>query len=325
MGVRWLDEWIRMSFLARPAVAALTAKTMQRATALASRRPSGPGSTADRLARLPEFPRDQRTLTIPTSVAPAPVTVYAPAAGTPAPPPVHVNFHGGGYVLSMPEIDDALCRFLAAEAGVVVVNVKYAVAPQCPFPGPPRQAYEVVRWVAEHGGEQGWDGTRLTVGGQSAGGGLAAAVARQALEEGGPSLALQVLHYAPLDLATSAADKRAAVAKPLLRPWMAAVFDSSYVPDPRLRGDRLVSPAHPSDTADLTGIAPALVITAAHDLLRAEGVRYAARLDKAGALVEHFDVADADHGYDGEDEVKARETYGLIARRVREATEGTGA
>ena len=69
MGVRWLDERIRMSFLARPAGAALTAKTMQRATTLASRRPSGPGSTADRLARLPEFPRDQRTLTIPTSVA----------------------------------------------------------------------------------------------------------------------------------------------------------------------------------------------------------------------------------------------------------------
>lgn len=307
-----------MSFLARPAVASLAARTMQRATTLASRRAHGPGSTADRLARFPEFARDTRELTVPTSVAPAPVTVYAPASAA-ANPPVHVNFHGGGYVMSMPEIDDGLCRFLAAEAGVVVVNVKYVVAPQHPFPGPPRQAYEVVRWVAEHGGEQGWDGDRLTVGGQSAGGGLAAAVARQALEEDGPALALQVLHYPPLDLATGARDKKAAVEKPLLRPWMADVFDSSYVPDARLRGDRLVSPAHPSDTADLTGIAPALVITAAHDLLRAEAARYAGRLSEVGALVEHFDVADADHGYDGEDDEKARVSYALIARRIRES------
>lgn len=315
------DERINMSFLARPSVAALAARTMQRLTALAGRRASGPGSTADRLARLPEYPRDTRESTVPTSVAPAPVTVYAPPAGTPD-PPVHVNFHGGGYVMSMPEIDDALCRLLAAEAGVVVVNVKYAVAPQFPFPGPPRQAYEVVRWVAEHGAAHGWDGTRLTVGGQSAGGGLAAAVARRALEEGGPSIALQVLHYPPLDLATGARDKRAAIARPILRPWMADVFDSSYVPDPALRADRLVSPAHPSDTADLAGIAPALVITAAHDLLRAEGVRYAERLAGAGALVEHHDVPGVDHGYDGDEknEERTRASYALIARHVRQAT-----
>ena len=171
-------------------------------------------------------------MTIPTSVAPARAVVYLPASRRPA-PAVHVNFHGGGYVMSMPEPDDGLCRFLAAEAGVVVVNVEYVVAPQHPFPAPPRQAFEVVRWVAEHGAEHGWDGGRLTVGGQSAGGGLAAAVARQALEQGGPAIALQVLHYPPLDLATSAKDKRAAVAKPMLRPWMAEIFDASYVPDPR--------------------------------------------------------------------------------------------
>ncbi|MFJ9565782.1 alpha/beta hydrolase [Streptomyces fuscichromogenes] len=305
-----------MSLLARPSVAALAAKTMQRLTLLASRRPSGPGSDAASHARFPELPRTVRSLTIPTAVGPAPATVYLPVATDPA-PPVHVNFHGGGYVMSLTELDDPLCRFLAAEAGVAVVNVDYAVAPQHPFPAPPHQAYEVVRWVAEHAAEQGWDGTRLTVGGQSAGGGLAAAVARQALAGGGPSIALQVLHYPPLDLATSAGDKRAAIAKPLLRPWMAEVFDTAYVPEPEERTDPLVSPAHPSDTADLTGIAPALVITAEYDLLRAEGERYAARLEAVGALVEHHEVAGADHGYDGKDDVRAREVYALIARHVR--------
>ncbi|MGW0581101.1 alpha/beta hydrolase fold domain-containing protein [Streptomyces sp. NPDC002920] len=313
-----------MSLLARPAVATRVAKTLQGLTRLAERRSTGPGTAAAWQSRFPEYPRDVRESTIPTSVAPAPVTVYLPPAGTAARPPVHVNFHGGGYVMSVPEVDDALCRFLAAEAGVAVVNVKYVVAPQHPFPAPTTQAYDVVRWVAEHGAEEGWDGGRLTVGGQSAGGGLAAAVARQALERGGPSIALQVLHYPPLDLATGAKDKlrdqKGAAAKPVLRPWMAAVFDTSYVPDPGERADRLVSPAHPSDTADLRGIAPALLITAEYDLLRAEGVRYAGRLGTAGALVEHHEVTGADHGYDTKDDERARATYALIARHLREAT-----
>jgi acetyl esterase/lipase len=307
-----------MSLLARPAVAALAAKTMQRMTELADRRSGGRGSAAASHARFPEFPRKIREVIIPTSVAPARATVYLPATGESA-PPVHVNFHGGGYVMTLTELDDPLCRLLAAEAGVVVINVDYVVAPQHPFPAPPRQAYEVVRWVAEHGMEQGWDGSRLTVGGQSAGGGLAAAVARQALEEGGPSIALQVLHYPPLDLVTHAKDKHAAVDKPGLRPWMADVFDTSYVPDVRQRADRLVSPAHPSDTADLTGIAPALVITAEFDLLREEGERYADRLRTDGALVEHHDVQGSDHAYDTSDDEKARKTYALIARHVRQA------
>ncbi|MFF4655628.1 alpha/beta hydrolase fold domain-containing protein [Streptomyces sp. NPDC001381] len=309
-----------MSILARPAVAARAARAMQGLTRLAGRRSGGPGSTAAWQARFPEYPRDTSEATVPTSVAPAPVTVYLPPAGTATRPPVHVNFHGGGYVMSMPVMDDALCRFLAVEAGVVVVNVRYVVAPQHPFPAPPTQAYEVVRWVAGHGAEHGWDGGRLTVGGQSAGGGLAAAVARLALERGGPRIALQVLHYPPLDLATGAGDKKAAVARPRLRPWMAEVFDTSYVPDPRERTDRLVSPAHPSDTADLRGIAPALVITAEYDLLRAEATRYAERLRAAGALAEHHEVTGADHGYDTEDDEKARAAYALMARHIRRAT-----
>ncbi|KUO10060.1 alpha/beta hydrolase fold domain-containing protein [Streptomyces sp. DSM 15324] len=309
-----------MSLLARPAVATRAAKTMQGLTRLASRRPGGPGSTAAWRARFPEYPRDASEKTVATSVAPAPVTVYLPPAGTAARPPVHVNFHGGGYVVSMPAMDDALCRFLAVEAGVVVVNVQYVVAPQHPFPAPTTQAYDVVRWVVENGAEHGWDGARLTVGGQSAGGALAAAVARQALERGGPSIALQVLHYPPLDLATAARDKKAAIARPALRPWMADVFDTSYVPDPEERADRLVSPAHPGDVADLRGIAPALVVTAEYDLLRAEAVRYAERLRAAGALVEHHDVAGADHAYDGNDDEKARSTYALMARHLRRAT-----
>ncbi|MEU9267144.1 alpha/beta hydrolase fold domain-containing protein [Streptomyces sp. NPDC048251] len=309
-----------MSILARPAVASLAAKAMQRIAPMAFRLANKRSGEASLLHRFAEYPRRTRELTIPTSIAPAKAVVYLPDAAVDTPPPVYVNLHGGGYVLAMTEIDDSLCRYLAAEAGVVVINVDYVVAPQYRFPAAPRQAFDVVQWVAEHGAEHGWDGGRLIVGGQSAGGGLAAAVARQALEEGGPTIALQVLHYPPLDLAADARDKSSVIAKPMLRPWMADVFNSAYIPNAPRRTDRLASPAHPSDTADLAGIAPAYVITAEYDLLRAEGARYAERLDEAGALVEHYDVPEADHAYDGKDAAKAREVYALIARHVRQAT-----
>jgi acetyl esterase len=305
-----------MTILQRPPVAATAARALQLAVGLAGRRASAAAHQ-----RFPELPRRAAELTIPTSIAPARVVVYRPEiAGS---SPVHVNFHGGGFVLPLTDGDDPLCRFLAAVAGVTVLNVDYVVAPQHRFPAAPHQAYEVVQWVAAHGAEHGWDGSRLTVGGQSAGGALAAAVCRQALDRGGPPIALQALHYPPLDLVTSAKDKHAAALKPVLRPWMAEVFDGSYVPDPGQRADPLVSPAHEADTADLSGIAPALVITAELDLLRAEGDRYAQRLRQSGALVGHHVVLGADHGYDGQDDDRAREVYALIARHVQNATRPT--
>ncbi|WP_216586185.1 alpha/beta hydrolase [Streptomyces brasiliscabiei] len=305
-----------MSLLSRPALASSAARMMQVLDGLLADR----HAAKNLHTRYPEYPRISTELTIPTSVAPARAVVYLPRPPHDAPLPVHVNFHGGGFVLPPIELDDPLCRLLAAEAGVAVVNVDYAVAPQHPFPAPPHQAYDVVRWVSENGAENGWDGSRLTVGGQSAGGALAAAVARQALEKGAPAIALQVLHYPPLDLATDIRDKRSTLAKPLLRPWMGDVFNNSYVPNPGHRVGPLISPAHPSDTADLTGIAPALVVTAEYDLLRDEGVRYAERLRGVGALVDHHDVPDADHGYDQKDAETARSVYTLMARHIRGAT-----
>jgi acetyl esterase/lipase len=301
-----------VTLLQRPLVAATAARALQLAVGVVGRR-----AVAAAHQRFPELPRRTAELTIPTSIAPARAVVYRPE--TEGSTPVHVNFHGGGFVLPLTEGDDPLCRFLAVASEVTVVNVDYVLAPQHPFPAAPHQAYEVVQWVAAHGAEHGWDGSLLTVGGQSAGGALVAAVCRQALDRGGPPIALQVLHYPPLDLVTSAKDKHAAALRPVLRPWMAEIFDGSYVPDPKQRADALVSPAHEADTADLRGIAPALVITAELDLLRAEGDRYAQRLRQSGALVEHHVVPGADHGYDGMDDDRAREVYALIAKHVQEA------
>nr|WP_323747350.1 alpha/beta hydrolase [Catenulispora rubra] len=302
-------------------VAAFAARAMQRLVLRAAGRPEEKRPEAFRLDRFPEFPRHTRELVVPTSVAPARVVVYLPTADEAGQAPaVHVNFHGGGFVMPLTEMDDWFCRFVAAEAQVAAINVDYALAPRHKFPAPPRQAFEVVLWIAQHGAEQGWDGSRLSVGGQSAGGSLAAAVARQALEQGGPAIALQVLHYAVLDLATELGDKPSAVSKSMLKPWMGAVYNGAYIPDRRARTDRLASPANAADVADLAGIAPALVITAEYDRLKTEAGRYAERLRKAGALIDLHDVRGADHGYDVKHYETARDIYALIARHVRRAT-----
>ncbi|OLR93876.1 carboxylesterase [Actinokineospora bangkokensis] len=265
----------------------------------------------------PEIPRRTTGTTIPTRHGPLPATLYHPPG---RPGGAYVNAHGGGFVLGKPDMDDALCRFLAEHTGVVVVNVDYVLAPGHRFPAPCEQLYDAAVWAAEP--EREWAGLGVCVGGQSAGGSLAAAAARLALRAGGPDLALQVLHYPPLDLATPARDKPVPPGtRPMLRPWMSEVFDTAYVPDPARRRDPLVSPAWGADVEDLTGIAPAVVITAEQDLLRAEAVTYAARLAEVGALVDHHDVPGVDHGYDqtGASPGLVHAAYSYLAGKVSDA------
>ncbi|MBY8849923.1 alpha/beta hydrolase [Saccharothrix sp. MB29] len=304
-----------MSILGRPRVAAVLSRAMQvLVTATASR-------VAKRTAAVfPEFPGRTTTITVPTSVAPAPSSSTTPRTRRDRRP--CTSIHGGGFAMPGVRGWTTRCAGTCRRGRCRGRQRRLRRRAAAPVPAPPHQAYAVVRWVAEHGAEHGWDGGRLTVGGQSAGGSLAAAVARPALERGGPAIAAQVLHYPALDLSTPGRDKTSTIAKPMLRPWMGEVFDGAYLPDRAARADRLVSPAGAADTADLTGIAPALVITPAHDRLHAEGARYAERLRGVGALLEHRDVPDADHGYDVGRAEPARESYALIARHVARATRG---
>ncbi|WP_264044848.1 alpha/beta hydrolase [Mycobacterium paraffinicum] len=270
--------------------------------------------------RFPEFRSQTSEVSIPTRHGAASATVYHPPAGT-ANPPVYVNVHGGGFVVGHPEQDDPWCRYLAANAGVVVVNPDYVLAPRHRFPAAPHQVYDIVCWAAAPARD--WDGGRLCVGGQSAGGNLSAAAARLALENGGPRIALQVLHYAPLDLVTPTRDKPSSAGdRAVMKPWMGEVFDTAYVPDPAQRRDRLASPAWGDNADGIAGIAPALVVTAEHDRLRDESRRYAEKLAAAGALAEYHEVAGVDHGYNIMSAAAdlTRRTYAHIVGHVVHAT-----
>lgn len=271
--------------------------------------------------RFPEIAGDSSTAVVDTRHGPTSVTIYRPPGGTTR-PSVYVNVHGGGFVVGHPDQDDPWCRYLAANAGVVVVNVDYVLAPQHRFPAAAEQVFDVLRWAAAP--DRDWDGTRLCVGGQSAGGNLSAAVSRMALEEGGPRIALQVLHYAPLDLVTPTSQKSSPLGlRAILKPWMGEVFDTAYIPDRRDRAHRLASPAWGSNADDIAGIAPAVVITTEYDRLRDEAVRYAEKLRAAGSLVRHHDVPGVDHGYNimSDDTDVTRRMYELIVADVRAAVD----
>jgi acetyl esterase len=267
----------------------------------------------------PELSRRTTSQLIPTRHGHVPATVYHPPSSDEdlSDAAVYVNVHGGGFVVGHPEQDDPWCRYLATHARVAVINPDYVLAPRYRFPAAPQQIYDIVCWAADP--ERDWDGSRLCVGGQSAGGNLGAAAARLALANGGPAIALQVLHYAPLDLVTATRDKPSTVgSRAIMKPWMGEVFDTAYIPDPTQRRDPLASPAWGSNASGLDGIAPALIITAEHDRLRDEARRYAAMLDEVGALIEYHEVPGVDHGYNiMSDSLEAtRRTYARIVDHV---------
>jgi acetyl esterase/lipase len=299
-----------MSILSLPVVADTVARVFAR-TVNPAPKPA---------VRFANIPGRTTQATIPTRYGPAEATLYHPPTSI-GRPPVYVNVHGGGFVVGHPEQDDPWCRYLAAHAGVVVVNPGYVLAPRWRFPAAPQQIYDILCWAAE--ADREWDGTRLCVGGQSAGGNLSAAAARLALEHRTPSIALQVLHYAPLDLVTPTKAKPSAIgAGAVMKPWMGEVFDSAYIPDRAQRSHRLASPAWGANADQINGIAPALVVTAEHDRLRDEARRYAEKLDAADSLVDHYEVAGVDHGYNIMSNAldDTEQAYARIAGHVARAT-----
>ncbi|MBX9392987.1 alpha/beta hydrolase [Streptomyces sp. TRM72054] len=270
--------------------------------------------------RFTDIPKRTESLRVDTGAGPVTCTVYRPQATAGSLAPVYVNFHGGGFVVGRPEQDDHICRYIAATAGCVVINVDYAVAPQRQFPVPVTQAYDVTAWVAENGPAHDWDGSRLAVGGHSAGANLTAAVCRLARDRGTFSPRLQIIDSAPLDQLADPATKQSLIAKPLLSPQLMRIFTDAYVPDPADRAHPLVSPALADD---LAGLPPALVITAENDRLRDEGDAYAKALDVAGVPVTHRVFEGVDHYFTHTGPVPAgKEAIDLMATTLRSALSG---
>ncbi len=224
-----------------------------------------------------------------------PVRVYVPTTD-PGPRPVLVYFHGGGWVIGDLETHDGTVRALAAASGVTVMSVDYRLAPEHPFPAAVDDCLAAVRWVAEpdNATDLDVDPARLAVGGDSAGGNLAAVVAQQLRDEG-PAVRFQLLVYPVTDarLSHSSIDENAEGY--LLTKADMVWFRGHYLGDDGWT-DPLVSPLLAPDDA-LAGLPPALVITAEYDPLRDEGEAYAERLRTAGVTVTATRYDGVIHGF----------------------------
>jgi acetyl esterase len=218
--------------------------------------------------------------TVPGPDADIPIRVYTPEGQGPF--ACLVYFHGGGWVIGNIETHDGLCRSIANAAGCVVVSVEYRLAPEHKFPAGIEDAYAATRWVADHAELLGIDAGRLAVGGDSAGGNLAAVVSLMARDRGGPSLALQLLLYPITDYDLDTASYRDYANGHLLTRDSMAWFWKHYLPEDVSPANPYISPYRASD---LRGLPRAVVITAECDPLCDEGNAYARRLEAAGVPV----------------------------------------
>ena len=229
---------------------------------------------------------------IPGPAGEIPVRIYTP--GGPKPLAAFVYFHGGGWVVCTLDTHDTICRALANAIPAIVVSVDYRLAPEHKFPVPAEDAYAATRWVAEHATTLGADASRLAVGGDSAGGNLAAVVALMARDRGGPTLGYQLLTYPVIDASMSTPSYTDNAEGYLLTKSTMAWFWNHYL---RSDEDRRNPYASPIAAKELCGLPPATILTAEFDPLRDEGEAYAARLQQDGVPVRLTRYDGLIHGF----------------------------
>lgn len=222
-----------------------------------------------------------------------PVRLYEPAQGT-WPHPVLVYYHGGGWVIGGLDTHDVVCRTLCRDSGCAVLSVDYRMGPEHRFPAAVVDAHAAVRWVREHGAAHGLDATRVALGGDSAGGNLAAVTAIAMRRAGEAPARLQLLIYPATDMRAVAPSHQANGQGYLLTADTIAYFRGHYVPEPAQWTDWRVSPLL---AEDLSHLPPALVLTAGFDPLRDEGRQYADALSAAGVATQYVCFERQIHGF----------------------------
>jgi acetyl esterase/lipase len=239
---------------------------------------------------------DADGLQIEDRVVPGPgpalcVRVYRPDA--PGRLPAMLYCHGGGFTVNDPDINDPLCREIAVSAGCAVLAVDYRLSPEHPFPAAFDDCYRALDWAVDASDELGLDSARIAVGGASAGGALAAALALAARDRGGPALMYQQLVFPLLDDRMDSASATRFTDTPFLNRDAVSATWRRYLPAGAAPTSCYAAPAQ---AADLEGLPPAYIEVAAYDPLRDEGIAYASRLLAAGVDVELHLHAGTFHG-----------------------------
>jgi acetyl esterase len=224
--------------------------------------------------------------------APVDLRIFTPE-GCGEPSPAFLWRHGGGFMVGGHDTADAICRNIARASGCIAVSVSYRLAPEHDLTAGREDFLAALHWVATNAASLGIDADRLAVGGDSAGGNIAAAVALENARRGGPKLAMQVLAYPATELTQAFPSKAENAAGYLISAHMLD-WISGKVASTLEATDPWLSPAR---DADLRSAAPALIISAGYDPIRDDGLNYARRLREAGVPVELLHYAGQFHGF----------------------------
>jgi acetyl esterase len=253
---------------------------------------------AARVVTNPEPPELQSVvpLSIPAPHGSIPARIYTPKtlrkAGGLA--PVLAFFHGGGWVIGDLDSHDVVCRKLADQGELIVISVDYRLAPEHKFPAAVDDAIAATKWIAANAASLGVDASRLVVGGDSAGGNLAAVVAISARDGNGPAISGQLLIYPATDFAMTHPSHDEPETSILLTHSVIRWFRDHYLNGAADVGDWRASPAR---AKTLAGLPPAYVLTAGADPLRDEGDEYAKSLKAAGVSVSYRHFPGQFHGF----------------------------
>ena len=253
--------------------------------------------------------------TAPTAAGETLVLIYKPCGLQGKPLPVYLNIHGGGFIQGSTQDDDGWCRQIAAAVGCVVVNIEYHLAPEHKFPLQLEECYDVIKWVQATADENGFDRSRIAIGGSSAGANFSAALCLLARQRQDVVLCYQVLNYPPLDFLTDPETK--GDRDPLLTARAQAFFTACYLQDPADAANPLASPLL---AESLAGLPPALIITAELDPLCAEDEQYAKRLAADGVAVTYQMFAGCSHAFTHMGpESASTEAWALIQMKLQQA------
>lgn len=243
----------------------------------------------------PEEVAEARDMSVPGPLGDIPIRAYRPLGASETEVlPVLVYYHGGGWLLGGLESHDVVCRRLGNLARCAVVSVDYRMAPEHKFPAAVQDSAAATAWVIANAAQLRIDPRRVAVGGDSAGGNLAAVMALMARDGDLPPLVFQLLVYPGTDMMmVTVSSQTVREGVPLTSATMKWFVDH-YMRDD---SDRLDWRASPLRAASLAGTAPAMVITASADPLRDEGIAYAERLEREGVRVKLLHFSDQVHGF----------------------------
>ena len=248
---------------------------------------------------VPLPPRDDvamedRTIGGLTDAPDIPIRIYRPTSTSKTLKPGFLEIHGGGFILGNIEMMDGWCQMVAAKVDTIVVSVGYRLAPEDPFPAGVEDCYAALCWVHQNAEALGIDPSRIAIGGQSAGGGIAAGLALMARDKGGPGICYQLLEIPELDDRLDTPSMLAFKDTPFWnRPN--AVYSWQHYLGPDHSGEPSIYAA-PARATDLSGLPPAYVSTMEFDPLRDEGLHYAMGMLAAGVSVEVHSYAGTFHG-----------------------------